>query len=127
MRLNVMGGCVAGLLLGVSSTDAAVAPASVAEAVKRADRTAIRAMLQKHADVNAPEPDGSTALHWAAYADDAETAELLIRAGANAKTTNRYGVTPLALASTNGNTKMIEALLKAGADPNVASTRRFRT
>ena len=80
-------------------------------------------MLQKHADVNAPEPDGSTALHWAAYTDDTETAELLIRAGANAKTTNRYGVTPLALASTNGNAKMIEALLKAGADPNVASTR----
>jgi ankyrin repeat protein len=122
MRLRVMGGCVAGLLLCVSSTDAAVAPASVAEAVRRADKTAIRAMLQKHADVNAPEPDGSTALHWAAYTDDTDTAELLIHAGANAKTTNRYGVTPLSLASANGNAKMIEALLKAGGDPNVAST-----
>ena len=70
MRLNVLGGCVAGLLLCVSSADAAVAPSSVAEAVKRADKAAIRAMLQKRADVNAPEPDGSTALHWAAYTDD---------------------------------------------------------
>ncbi len=108
MRLKVLGGCVAGLLL-CGRADAAPAPSSVAEAVKRADRPAIRALLQKRADVNAPEPDGSTALHWAAYSDDTETVELLIRAGANARTTNRYGVAPLALASTNGNSKMIEA------------------
>jgi len=122
MRLSVASGCVAGFLLCVSSTDAAVAPASVVDAVKRADRAAVRALLQKRVDVNAPEPDGTTALHWAAYTDDMETAELLIRAGANAKTPNRYGATPLALASTNGNAKMIEALVNAGADPNVAST-----
>ena len=121
MRLKVVGGCVAGLLLCVSSAHAAVAPASVAEAVKKADKAAIRALLQKHADVNVPEPDGSTALHWAAYTDDFEIADLLIRAGANAKATNRYGVTPLSLACTNGNAAIIEALMKAGADPNVAS------
>ena len=121
MRLKVVGGCVVGLLLCVSGTDAAVARASVVDAVKRADKAAVRALLQKHADVNAPEPDGTTALHWAAYTDDVDTAELLIRAGANAKTTNRYGATPLALASTNGNAAMIEALMKAGADPNIAS------
>ena len=121
MRLKVMGGCVAGLLLCVSRTDAAVAPASVVDAVKKADKAAVRALLQKRADVNAPEPDGTTALHWAAYTDDIDTAELLIRAGANARTTNRYGATPLALASTNGNAAMIEALVKAGADPNIAS------
>ena len=117
MRLNGLSGCVVGVLLSVSSTDAAVAPASMAEAVKKSDKAAIRALLQKRADVNVPEPDGSTALHWAVYTDDFEIADLLIRAGANAKATNRYGVTPLALASTNGNTAIIEALVKAGADP----------
>jgi ankyrin repeat protein len=121
VRLKVMGGCVAGLLLCVSSTHAAVGPTSVVDAVKKADKAAIRALLQQRADVNAPEPDGTTALHWAAYTDDMDTVELLIRAGANAKTTNRYGATPLALASTNGNAAMIEALVKAGADPNLAS------
>ena len=44
-----------------------------------------------------------TALHWAAYQDDLGIAGLLVRAGANVKAANRYGVTPLSLACTNGN------------------------
>jgi ankyrin repeat protein len=59
-----------------------------------------------------------TALHWAAYQDDLETVEVLVRAGAGVKAANRYGVTPLSLACTNGNGTMVEMLLKAGADPN---------
>jgi ankyrin repeat protein len=61
-----------------------------------------------------------TALHWAVRANDMDTVQLLLRSGANAKTANRYGVTPLSLAATNGNAAMIEALIKAGADPNAA-------
>lgn len=92
--------------------------AKLADAAKAADKAAIRALIAKHADVNAPRIDGSTALHWAVYRDDLETVELLLRAGANVKATNRYGVTPLTLACTNGNAGIVKALLKAGADPN---------
>ena len=49
-------------------------------------------------------------------------ADRLIRAGADVKAANRYGVTPLSLACINGNAAMIEKLLKAGADANAAGT-----
>lgn len=111
--------CLIALLLA-TSFEAAGAPVRLIDAVKAADKAAIRALLQQRVDVNAAEPDGATALHWAARANDLQTAEMLIRAGANVKAANRYGVTPLYLACTNGNAAMIEMLLKAGADPNTA-------
>jgi ankyrin repeat protein len=98
--------------LGVS------AASNVADAVQRRDKPAVLALLKKHADVNAPQGDGTTALHWAAYLEDAETAAVLIRAGANVNAPNNYGIPPLVLASENGNANIIQQLLKAGADPN---------
>ena len=60
----------------------------------------------------------SVDLNTAALGDDLAGATKLIREGANVKAANRYGVTPLAIACTNGNAAMIELLLNAGADPN---------
>ena len=92
----------------------------VVEAAKRGDKNELRTLLSQHADVNAPQADGATALAWAAHRDDLETADLLIRAGANPNAADDYGVTPLALACTNRNAAMAEKLLQAGANPNVA-------
>ena len=100
---------------GIGTADAEI---PLVAAVKNADTVAVRELLAQHVDVNIPEADGTTALHWAAHRDDMETAALLIGAAANARTANRYGVTPLSLACVNGNAAMIEMLLKAGADPN---------
>jgi ankyrin repeat protein len=107
------------LLFGVSVLGAG-SDAPLADAAEKMDRARIRTLLHERVDVNAPQVDGMTALHWATYQDDLETAELLVHAGANVKATNRYGVTPLSLACTNGNGAIVELLLKAGADPNAA-------
>jgi uncharacterized protein len=90
----------------------------LADAVEKSDRAAIRTLLKQHAEVNASQADGMTALHWAARLDDVETAKALADAKANVNATNRYGVTPLSLACQNGNTAMAELLLAHGADPN---------
>ena len=97
---------------------AAAGASDVADAVMKKDRTAVRSLIQQKADVNMTQADGTTAMHWAARWDDVETAGLLIRAGANAKTANRDGATPMFLAAMNGSAAMIEVLLNAGVDPN---------
>jgi ankyrin repeat protein len=93
----------------------AAASSEVADAAMRGDHEGIRALLARHADVNAPQADGSTALHWAVYRGDAQAVEWLIGAGANAAATNRIGVTPLWMASQYGYPVLVGALLKAGA------------
>ena len=94
--------------------------APLADAAEKLDRASVRALIGQRADVNAPQPDGMTALHWVVYQDDLDLATLLVRAGANVKAASRYGVTPLSLACTNGSGPIVELLLKAGADPNAA-------
>jgi ankyrin repeat protein len=111
------------LLFGVSlavSLLAADVSRPVIDAAKRSDKDAIRSLIQKKIDVNAAEPDGTTALHWAAYRDDLETADLLLKAGAKTNAANDLGVTPLWNASQNGSVAMVKRLLDAGANPNLA-------
>ncbi len=100
------------VLLGVGLAASAVAAprATLADAAEQRDRASVRTLLETGADVNAAQVDGTTALHWAAYNDDAETAALLVRAGANVNAVNRYGVPPLAQACTNGNAAIVKLL-----------------
>lgn len=97
---------------------ASAADALLADAAEKADWSRVRTLLKERADVNAAQVDGMTALHWAAYHEDLETAKLLIADGASAKVENRYGVAPLSLACTNGSASFVRMLLDAGADPN---------
>jgi len=90
------------------------------DAVKNRDRATVLALLKQRVDVNTPQPDGTTALAWAARWDDLEVADLLLRARANPNPANDYGVTPLSLACTNGSAAMVAKLLRARANPNAA-------
>jgi uncharacterized protein len=96
--------------------------ALLVDAVKSGDKGAILALLDAHADVNAPEPDGTTPLAWAVRQDDLDLTGRLLRAHANVNAVNRYGITPLYLACVNGSPAMIEKLLQAGADANTVWT-----
>ncbi len=88
----------------------------IADAAQRGDRAAVQKLILQKVDVNSTQVDGATALHWAVYHQDAELADMLIRAGANVKAANRTGMTPLAMASLYGNAGLIDRLIKAGAD-----------
>lgn len=112
---------VAVVVPGPVDLSAAPAEARVADAMKRRDAKAMRALLEQRADVNEPQLDGTTALHWAAYWADLESTDRLIRAGAKVNTANDLGVTPLFLASASENAAVARRLLTAGADPNATT------
>ena len=103
------------------ATVAVASDLPLVDATMRGDREAVRSLLKQNVDVNAPQPDGATAIAWAAHRDDLETAELLIDAGADVNAANDYGVTPLWLACSDGSGAMLEKLLQAGASANAAT------
>ena len=112
--------CLLALLLGAATARAATS--EVADAAMRGDREAVRAAIARRADVNLPQVDGSTALHWAVDRDDLEIVEALIRAGASVTARTREGVLPLQLAAINGSAPILDRLLKAGAEVNAPLT-----
>jgi ankyrin repeat protein len=88
----------------------------LAEAAKRGDAQAVRALLDAGGlDVDAPSRDGTPALHWAVRAGDGDTAARLIAAGADVDATNRYGLRPLHIAIEAGDAALTRRLLEAGA------------
>jgi ankyrin repeat protein len=97
---------------------ASAAEPTLIDAVERGDRAAALRLLAKGADPNAPGPDGTTAVMWAASNDDVELVRALIAARANVTLKNQFGTSALTEAAIVGSARIIEALLKAGADPN---------
>jgi ankyrin repeat protein len=65
----------------------------------------------------------TTPLHQAVLTGDRAAAQRLIRSGADVNAANRYGVTPLLVATQRGNAELIELLLKGGASVPVAEAK----
>ena len=91
-------------LLGLTAAWAILAAATavtppvspVADAAMRGDVATVRTLLARRADVNAPQGDGMTALHWAADRGDSALAVELLRAKADVRLRTRIGAyTPL--------------------------------
>src|SRR5580700_4027361 len=81
----------AGATTSAPATADKTADRRVVEAVKADDQAAIASLLRQRVNVNTPEADGTTALHWAVREDDLALTDRLIRAGADVKAGNRYG------------------------------------
>jgi uncharacterized protein len=113
-RLTAIG--VLATVVGVSGANADL---RLIDAVRSRNVEAVGSLVGR-VDVNTRQPDGATALHWAAHNDDQTTADLLIRAGADVNAENELGATPLWLAASQGSAAMVAKLLDAGARPNVA-------
>ena len=114
MRLRVIA-----FVLSIGTAAVAAERPAVIDAAKSGDRVALRALIAKKTDVNQPDADGATALHWAAYRDDVESVDLLIAAGANVNAANDLGATPLWNACTSAGEVVAKRLLDAGANPNL--------
>jgi ankyrin len=112
MRAAGCGALLWVLIIGITSG----AGSEIADAAEKGDQAAVERLIKQKADVNAPQVDGATALHWAVYRDNPQLADSLIRAGADVKAANSEGVTPLSMAALYGNAAMIDKLIKAGAD-----------
>ena len=113
--LTVMLAVLLAVLPGSASS-----PDAILRAVQSDDAAAVARLIRERANVNAREPDGATALAWAAMRSNIAVAELLLKAGADPNLTNETGVSPLSLAITNGSAAIAALLLQKGADPNLA-------
>ena len=116
--IRLTAGVVAVLLYAAPAPDS-----PVADAAMRGDAETVQALIAGGADVNAPQGDGMTALHWAAERGDGALVRILEGAGAEVSAVTRIGsYTPLHLASKAASADAVEALLEADADPDAVTT-----
>lgn len=111
----------AAILLAVSWQATAQADNRLAIAAMQRDLDAVRQLLaERGADVNAPGPNQTPALHWLVRIEELELTQRLLDAGADVNQRNALGLAALAIAIENRDVDMAELLLSRGADPHTA-------
>jgi uncharacterized protein len=104
-----------GLVIAVASvsSQAPLSTQELADAARRDDGAAVKKLLHGGAKPDAAHADGMTALHWAAYNDNAAIAALLLERGAAVDPMTRNGgLTPLMVAATHANPSTVPLLLR---------------
>ncbi len=116
------------LLMPLLLTEANALESLVTDAAENGDIALVKQLLKEGVEVNEPQGDGMTALHWAAERGNSELAEILIYAGANPMAGTRIGqYKPLHLAAKKGNADIIKILLDTGIDPNITTANSGST
>jgi ankyrin repeat protein len=120
--MNMRAMILAGLLSSTMFAGTALAAdtSNLPLAAKQGDRAAVQSILGSLDKKDVAGADGTAALVWAASRNDLQMADLLLRAGADAKSATEYGATALYAAAAYPDAAMTEKLLAAGADPNRA-------
>jgi ankyrin repeat protein len=120
--MRLFGTLLLSVIVGATTAWAAGADVRLVDAARQGDGASVRALLDKGADVNVADGDGSTALHWAASSGDLAMTQALLKAGARVNAVTRIGaITPLIMAAKNGHDAVVDALLKAGASASEAN------
>lgn len=120
--LNSRRGVLPLFFVAASVLTAGASSEGLIEAVQTRNHAAVASLLSRGAAANRAEPDGTTALHYAAHLDDARSAQLLLRAGAKPGAVNAYGATPLSEAAAMASPGLVELLLRAGASALTVSS-----
>lgn len=124
MKTTALGRIRQRLLVAVCAsllTGAVHAQSPLADLIQAGDSRGALALLQRGADVNTPQNDGTTPLHWAVYQVDAELVAELLRREADPDTQNNFGSSPLVEAVKLANADLVNLLLDAGANPEAAN------
>ncbi len=84
---------------------------------------AVKLLLEKGAEIDAPDSSGLTPLHWAAWQGRLEVVKYLISKGADKDATSRYGESVLNRAINHDHTKVVDYLKSIGAKMGTKTPR----
>jgi ankyrin repeat protein len=141
LAMAITTGCDKGLeMLAAGITNKASFTGALQDAAAIADLKAVRLMLDHGADVNAFDPVGKTPLMYAVISDTlpVDVVKLMIERGADVNAIDKRpnggdtGLTVLDIAKLNGNTPVVDLLVKSGAKaspqtPETPQPRRGNT